>query len=1196
MSDRQTALVALRELMVGSVDDPALVLGADAARLAQTLSIAAPDPEGDLEAAYVLGWYHWMRYEELPSDQGGKDLGEAAQYLAPVYRASPELVPEALREYFDDHADEGPWASTNLDSVTSRAIRVMAAYERTGQQDLLLQSIALFEAVVDAMPADDPSPVYLSNLANALHTLFERTGDRSALDQAIARGRQAVAAAPADQAKLAMVLNSLANSLQMQFKRAGEQSVLDEATAVARRAVMAALAVPDGYADYTSLLTNLGGALSAQYRRTGDLPALEEAISVERQAVAAIPEADPSRPLYLHNLGVSLRMLFERTGDPAVLAETVLSQRAALAATPGDHPARAGRAAGLGTTLWLQYTSSGDLSVLDEAIGVEREALAATPEDHPDRVGRSADLGTVLRARFDRTGDLAALDEAVGLGRRALAALPRDHPNRAAALNAVGNALRVLFQHTGELAALEEAVAAARQAVAATPADHLNLPAYSHNLGTRLFILFERTGDPAALEEAMAAIRRAVAATPSEQRNHSMYLNSLGVALEVLFDRTGDPAVLEEAVAVARQAVATASTDRLGRFLYLVNLVGALQKLFDTTKQSTALDEAVAVGRQAVAAAPAEHPVGATALARLGSALRTVFESTGDRTALAEARDCYGAAGANITGDTITRITAYRQSARLAVHAGAAEDGLRCMEAAIELIDMLAPGSLRRSDRQHQLGLLANLAGEAAAAALSAGQPERAVELLEQARGILAADTLGLRGADWARLQEYAPALSRGLEQAGDRLAALDRSGAAPLTDAGSDRTVQQAEQDDRRLADQRREAHADWQRLLGEIRALPGFADFSRAPAVSALTRHAQHGPIVYVTASPTRADALILAGSPSRVEHVPLPGLTLEQAYHHAGRLQSASRAADTRDLAPAEQQSAQEEILDTLRWLWDAVTEPVLGRLGHIDGAGDTPAPRIWWCPVGVLALLPLHAAGHHDLAGAVGRTVPDLVVSSYTTTVRALAHARTVRPDASPATLLVVPVADLPGAELPGVTAEAAAVNALVPGARTLARPTRAAVLEALPTHRAVHFCCHGHADWDDPAASFLVLTDYATTPLTLADVNKLDLDADLAYLSACDTAVTSPRLTDESLHITGAFHLAGYRRVIGTLWPIEDGAAARIAEDFYRHLALDGAAAPRPDLAARALHEAANRLRAQYPQAPSLWAAYTHTGA
>jgi CHAT domain-containing protein len=288
--------------------------------------------------------------------------------------------------------------------------------------------------------------------------------------------------------------------------------------------------------------------------------------------------------------------------------------------------------------------------------------------------------------------------------------------------------------------------------------------------------------------------------------------------------------------------------------------------------------------------------------------------------------------------------------------------------------------------------------------------------------------------------------------------------------------------------------------------------------------------------------------------------------------------------------------------LAWLWDTIAEPILAHLAHTAAPADEASrPRIWWCPVGVLAFLPLHAAGHYTAGHCapgpdrLPRAVPDLVVSSYTPTVRALAQAQTSRPSAAKPSTMIVPVAGLPGAELPGVATEAAAISSMIPEALTLSGPTRSDVLRALPAHDIAHFACHGHIDWLHPAASRLILTDHASAPLTLTDIADLRLDADLAYLSACNTAVTAGRLADESLHITGAFRLAGYRHVIGTLWPIADDAAAQVATDFYRHLTADGTTAPRPERAAAALHHATTRLRSQYPRIPSLWAAYTHTG-
>jgi CHAT domain-containing protein len=171
-----------------------------------------------------------------------------------------------------------------------------------------------------------------------------------------------------------------------------------------------------------------------------------------------------------------------------------------------------------------------------------------------------------------------------------------------------------------------------------------------------------------------------------------------------------------------------------------------------------------------------------------------------------------------------------------------------------------------------------------------------------------------------------------------------------------------------------------------------------------------------------------------------------------------------------------------------------------------------------------------------------------------------------------------------------------VAELIPQAQMLANPTRESLLTALVASEVVHLACHGYTDLNDPAASGLILPDHETAPLTVADISARQLVAALAYLSACDTARTSLQLANEAVHVSGGFHLAGYRHVIGTLWPVRDAAARKAATYFYAGITNGGAQAPNADLAAVALHDTARRLRVRYPNAPTNWAAHTHTGA
>jgi CHAT domain-containing protein len=92
-----------------------------------------------------------------------------------------------------------------------------------------------------------------------------------------------------------------------------------------------------------------------------------------------------------------------------------------------------------------------------------------------------------------------------------------------------------------------------------------------------------------------------------------------------------------------------------------------------------------------------------------------------------------------------------------------------------------------------------------------------------------------------------------------------------------------------------------------------------------------------------------------------------------------------------------------------------------------------------------------------------------------------------------------------------------------------------------------FACLGSSNLVSRSASHLLLADHR---LTVAHVTRVRLgDADLTFPLACPTARPGGP-TDEAIHLTSAFQLAGYRHVIGTLWPIDDQVAVSLADDLY----------------------------------------------
>ncbi|GAA0842975.1 CHAT domain-containing protein [Streptosporangium amethystogenes subsp. fukuiense] len=1183
---RELLLAAIRRriLALPTTGDPGRLLGADALDEVRRLLELVGDVAGDMEVAHTVGMLYMFRWQSLSGGKDDDDMRTAVILLAQVHRVAPDRVPEPLRTYFRQNpsvvADVPKLGEDGPEQWTEQARHLLGRARRSGDPALAVEAVNLLRRALAATPPGHPDHVTgRANLGFALRTLSGATGDPEPTREAISLFRQALAAAPPGHPDHGYVLAGLAICLQSLFWLAGDVDALTEGVQAYRSAVAA---TPPGHPEHARRLARLGAALQALFERTGNVDTLTEAVEAGRAAVTATPPGHPDRAGHLNELGVALRLSFQVTGDLGRVTEAVEAYREAIAATPRNAPHRGRGLRELGIALMALFIRTGNADALTEAVEANRDALAVTPPGDPDRAGYLRDLGSALMILFGRTGDTGTLTEAVEVCRAATAAVPSGNLRYAPCSMLLGNALRLRFERAGDLEDLREAVRANRDALAVTPPEHINHTAYLNTLGMTLLDLAKRTKDPDAEAEALELFRRSLAATPVEHAAYTAYSANLGAALGRMFERTGDMNTLGEAVRAYRDALATTSP---------------------------------------------EHPVHGEISLALGRALWSSFERTGDPDARREAGALFTRATASTASSVSTRFNAMRGTGVLAMAAGDATTALTTLENAVALLPQFSPRRLSRADREHGLGRAAWVAAEAASAAIGAGRPDRAVELLEQARGVLLAETMGARG-DLSDLHAHAPEQAAEFVRLRDELDATDPSGFDPATggpalppmtspggEAVGETREEQARWAIRHLADRRRRLADEWEELLTRIREVPGLATFLLPPRIDDLRGQAADGPVAIVNVSNFRCDVLILtsdAGQP--VKLVELPGITIGDVVEQVNRFQSALALTTG---SPGERLRGQQQVRAVLSWLWDEITGPVLSELG-LTGPVEVGGrwPRLWWCPVGEMAFLPLHAAGHHGAAPPdtgeddlhdTPPTVMDRVVSSYTTTLRALRYARQAHrdspgPDAGRGKgALIVAMPETPGAlvsALPGARSEAQRLTELLPGSLLLTGPAadHDGVLAALPRHRIVHLACHGLSDANNPAAGRLLLYDHETRPLTVTALARLHLArADLAYLSACGTTETSQRLADQAVHITAAFQLVGYKHVIGTLWSINDRVAVTVADEVYTHLTDGGTTEPRSERAAHALHHAIRRLRDDYPASPTLWASHIHVG-
>ncbi|MEU6772215.1 CHAT domain-containing protein [Streptomyces sp. NPDC046759] len=997
-------------------------------------------------------------------------------------------------------------------------------------------------------------------LALELQLRYTRQGDPHDLERSIALSREGLAR----EGGAGFVDNgtALCGALLLRYEAAGDEKDLAEAVGLGRTLLDHVRPDARNRATIESFLSRL---LLARRRRTGTEQDLEEALILARAAARDAPDGTAFRALMLGNLAGVLRDRFGMTGARADLDEAADIMTTVIKELPEGSPQFAEQSGNFGVLHRVRYEHGGDPADLDTALQSGRTAVGLVSEDNPSGPLLRSNLCLALAHKYDSSGQRVHLDEATHIAAEAVATASAHDPERGLHLHVLGRLMRNQYEHSGDPADLEQAIFMGRRAVESVPAAHPSRSLYLTSLSLSLGARYDCEKEPRDLHEAAELALAAVRSTPEEHSDRPGLCFRAALNLSSRGKETGSAEDLDLAVGLAESAVSACPPDHRV-FLTCLTLVGhTLLDRYETTGAPADLEEATGIARRAVAQTPPEEPAARTKrLFLLGCALAIRHNSgEGDPKAAQEAMGVFDAARTP-AADPALRVDAALAAGRIALSLGRLDRAARDYADAVSLMPAEVGRHLSRRVQERRLITWSNIPTGAAALAARTGNADEAVELLEAGRGFLLGRDMELRtGLDTVRGR--APHLAARLEAAAATLRAADDE---PLLKGGGQV----------RRRHPREQAAQEWETALAEVRAVPGLADFLNPRRIDRLRTVAASGPVVMVNVSLHGCHALIVREEGVRT--VPL-ALTAQEVGERATDLVRRMLVTPRELDAP---------VGETLRWLWQTVARPVLAELGLLVPP-STPLPRLWWCPTGSLAFLPLHAAEDPMEGSLLDRVVP-----SYTPTLGALARAtEAVGEPAAPGppplrALIVAPAED----NLPHAVSEVDAVRSTFPEATVLtgASATRQAALDALSQAAVVHFACHGVFDPLAPSTSGLRLRDET---MTVLDLSRLHLRrAELAYLSACSTAIGGVKLMDESIHLTSALQLAGFRQVIGTLWAVPDIMADQVAADVYAHFTPADKTTSRVD-GAVALHHAVRAVRESHPDQPSLWAPYVHIG-
>ncbi|KAH6701978.1 CHAT domain-containing protein [Leptodontidium sp. MPI-SDFR-AT-0119] len=914
-------------------------------------------------------------------------------------------------------------------------------------------------------------------------------------------------------------------------------------------------------------------------------------------------------------------------------SDAVSSAEAALHDRPIGSPDRAWALYELAKAHQARYSAQGSRGDLELARNLYIEAI----EHESDSVKKARylnNLGTVYQLRYDFEGNEVDLDAFVEYTRQATIHIASEL--RPAVLKNYANALQARYNHRGDPSDLDSCIEINQDALNLSSASR---PALCCNLCGALTTRYAVSHAQSDLDKALEVGSEAVFSTDNEYPLRALFLDNYANALYEKYGSTNSASDLESSIEYGWEAMEMAQEQGLpGLSGMSANLAGSLASRFKIYRRKSDLDDAVDLFTLAADTIDPQHPSFEKCLASKGNALRMRFEELGLESDLKLAVDvCTRAVNLRLSEDFSIRgmclnnlgkayelrhekkeqhydFNKARTYYEMALELESAPPMLRVMAGyrgmlltwsenpslgvtflrkATKLLPLISPRLLSRLDQQDNIATFSGLGSIGASIILeSGGECQEALQTLEMSRGVMNSLLLETR-LDTTDLDKYDSTLTKEFITLRDQLDGSSNAFAsASDLPIGPTLDMERRIKTSKRITDILEQIYSD--QKMKEVFLNPSIKDLSLL----------DNEMVVTINVSSVRSDALIVKRN--RTWQLQLKDLHQEDVLHHAREF------LETLEIdSPVSRRKTNKRLHGPPKRLWEKIISPVLLELGI--GGNTDEWPHVWWIPVGLVSIFPLHAAGDHS--GKTNDNALDRVISSYATTIRSLSYSWRVTQRALAATstkAVFVAMASTPNqTDLRFANEEVSQLLDKIPqGVVTrvvLKSPVyKGDILSALQHCNIAHFSCHGIVDPLNPSNSSLLLSDWETNPLTVADITALKVtSARLAYLSACHASSNRELdLLDEGIHLTGAFQMAGFPQTIGTLWQVDDERSGVVSQVVWDTM-LNPDGTVHFDKAAEGLHHAVRALRDQtrriegmekkFPDQPMVWAPFIHMG-
>ncbi|OAP64430.1 hypothetical protein AYL99_00402 [Fonsecaea erecta] len=1137
-----------------------------------------------------------------------------ALYIAAGSLASLEAAIRYARGAIEEFSEGSDGDLLELKLNLERLLWKQFSTQQTIQN--LEEVISVSREVVELRSREDSGvdlAIDLHNLGLRLHTLYLDRGKTEDLQNAVAAQRRALSCSDLDPELVVVFKVELGKKLSALYGFTESLELIVETVELAEHLVKTADRLSENHADH---LETLSVRLRTCASHTGCLLDYHDAILAAQRSIIGTAVGHPRLPMRLSNLSSALIARYEKLGSSVDLSAGLEAIEGAVQMLEEASPDAAVVNSTAADVFSYTFTQTGNIVHIEKAVAYREKSIAQTPPRRPALAGRLSNLSNDLLLLYTRRGLVSDINRATEAGFRGLSlASAQDSAQRFKIRSVLSNALITRFQRTGSLWDLQNGLNIAKTAFEQPPLKYLQ-PRLVNNLANILHLRYKRLGQLDDLTTAIDSMGMSLESKAGSLEDQLTIMANLASMLRIRALATIGSASNHDLLRAKLLGYFVADhtsknhRDYPTRLNTLINVLHLLSQKSDNSRSIKYLQDAIRYAERAASCSPNDNPERATLLIGLANLYGTQSQKSADVAGSNKSLNCYLDAWKSLAAPPLKRINAATFAAEILCQQKDYGRASRLVQDALSLVPLASARSLAIGDQQHVLSQLSGLGSLGCSMALQAGQkPEEALQILEMGRGTILGNIIAASAPELGNNPDTAALYERyfSLLNSLDRQAVENEHISRTSSQFNITATVD--------------EQYA----VLQAIRGRPGHERFQMPPNPLEMQAAAAEGMIVVICSTELRADAIVVREGGFLV--VPLPEVNFQDVVTRAKLIAEDLTSYTLRTLAAKSKQFAEQ-----MHWLWCKFVAPTFRALGLETKTSVQELARIRWVAVGALGVFPFHAAGIHN-PGSTDNTFA-YAISSYVPTIRSLVHAsKKVSPiikSAGNRMLFVGMPETAQHRELIEVRTLQQQLGQLNYDVQFLKQNIPSKVLACLSQCDMLLCACHGIADRSNPSESYLALQALATQPdspdqeasdpadAILDGINRdgrLTVRAisyqnrgqrsnksmpRLAFLMACSTAtIKSLELSDETLHLASAFHLAGCQHVVGTMWKAIQRASIDVALHFYASIGRP-VEVPRREVSdawhiAAALHEATLSVREENPALILKWAPFIHIG-